>query len=889
MAEVICRVVYEGITYDLDIDNTIPVRLDVSSVENQRIGAFFGVGSQKFNLPGTPTNNRFFKHAYDVGTEDIPAFYNTIQGFIIYQGETLVDGQFQLQEVITDEDGFVTYACSISDQVVQFKDAIQNKLIANGDWSAYDHVLSKNNIVDSWSDNLLGGSVYYPLCDFGLDDPAKYPSYPRIQLGAGNPGDINSTSTPMRVNQFLPAIKAKDVLNVIFDQVNFRATGSFMASSDFDSMYIMAKSQEALGITGVPGQQNTLQAGLSNSYPVGTVSQVNTSTEEFLKCNIEISDPQDNYNTVDWTYTCPVDGEYTFNAQIGFYNPVLYNGMRNLQVKIAIQWYLNGIYTSEDYALIGEYSGVGPLYIAGAFAGNFSASDDIYAKVKMSYNVGTGVSDNLYIQPGGTSFNCTKAPITFEGSDVDMSLQWDSQTKSIDVLNGLIEQFNLVLTPVYGEKYAINIDTFDQWMAQGRNLDWTDKYQQAKRISINHTVDEQPNELKLQNDTDADRFSVLSQESAPNFQYGTLRLLTDNNISQGTRTIGKFFSPVVIGDQITSGSVDDEGNPTYNLNLGSNFAFPHLYKFDNNNQKSYKFKPRIGYKATATIPGGDSIYIGLPSSYNTVTGSYATISNTSTLPPTGTTRDLHFNNTYTSLAPGLMNSNGISNYTTYWKTYLDSLYWDGARKITMDVEFTQEEYKDIRLNDKIFIKTQQYRINKITGYNLSRRDIATVELLRLYPAYYTAPGEAVDCAFTVSGSYSSSGCSPTPPTPTPSTPTPTTPTAPTPTTPTPVTPGAPTPTVTPSPSPSVTPSPTPAVTPSPGVNCATWEIFCPSTATQGCSFIWEQCGGGECNFTLPPDNNGVICVQVGYTPYAVSSGVVYYLGEYCTDTSCNVD
>ena len=86
---VIIRVDWEGITYDLDIQEDIPLRLDISAIENTEIGEFFGVGSQTFNLPGTKNNNKFFKHAYNVGGEDIPAFYNTIDGRILSRGENL--------------------------------------------------------------------------------------------------------------------------------------------------------------------------------------------------------------------------------------------------------------------------------------------------------------------------------------------------------------------------------------------------------------------------------------------------------------------------------------------------------------------------------------------------------------------------------------------------------------------------------------------------------------------------------------------------------------------------------------------------------------------------------------------------------------------------------
>ena len=38
--DILIRVIYEGSTYDLDIDSGIPLRLDVSAVENQKIGKY---------------------------------------------------------------------------------------------------------------------------------------------------------------------------------------------------------------------------------------------------------------------------------------------------------------------------------------------------------------------------------------------------------------------------------------------------------------------------------------------------------------------------------------------------------------------------------------------------------------------------------------------------------------------------------------------------------------------------------------------------------------------------------------------------------------------------------------------------------------------------------
>ena len=101
----------------------------------------------------------------------------------------------------------------------------------------------------------------------------------------------------------------------------------------------------------------------------------------------------------------------------------------------------------------------------------------------------------------------------------------------------------------------------------------------------------------------------------------------------------------------------------------------------------------------------------------------------------------------------------------------------------MDLYFEPYEYQDIKLNDQIIINSQVYRINKIKGFNISKRDVVTVELLRLYPEYIAVP----------------QGPSNLPPTPTPS----------------PTATATPTPTPTPSPTPGGDPTPTPTSTPTP--------------------------------------------------------------------------
>jgi len=875
MADTVLRVVYENQTYDLELLEDIPLRLDISAVESQDIGTFTGVGSQQFVLPGTKVNNKFFNHAYEIGSNDVPAFYDTIQGYLIYEGEALLAGQFQLLDVLRDQDNYVSYKCSLQDSSVQFKDKIQSQLLIDGEWDQYNHEISIDNVISSWNNGLFSGSIFYPVVDYGTDNPDDFPTLPRVQLGdydSPNSGDINSTATPMRLKQFLPAIKARDVLDIIFKTAGYRATGSFMESDDFNQTYILPKASEKLGIAGTSGSLQTFNANPKFNYLAFTEQYRSTVRKTralwLSEINFDYGDNYSNeptgsspplYGSPSSSYVAPVDGTYTFEAQISYINPVNGNNAANVSL-----WFCNA---NEGACSIQNPNSVYHLVTQRIDSNSPSGLTistggemELLAgeQVKLMYSVEgiyggsiTPVVSAPTILRDGSVWRASDAPLTFEDAPVSMSLQFDQSTKSIDVVQGLIEQFNLVFYPADGYDKVIEVETFDEWMWKGRTVDWTDKYQTAERISITHTVDEQNRELLYAAEDDTDRFSVVSIDNAPNYQYGTRRILSDSNIPQGSRKIGSYFGPTVLAGQLKSGSVDNDGVSTFNINSDSEFAFPHLYKFDNREQKSFKFRPRLGYKVDNQLPivSGDTrhkFYIGLPGTegvdYRTVTSSYATLANVSSLPVTGSAKDLHNDNNYGIFASaGLNLRGGTTNYDRYWKNYTDSLYWEGARKLTIDIKFTAKEYKDIKLNDKIFIKDQAYRINKISGFNASYDDVVTVELIRLFPAFSKGPDE-VNCLFTVSGSYSEDNC----PTPSPT----------------------PTPNPIPSPNPSPTPGPSPSPAPVPQATppaCSEWDLVCNSSANSNCTFYVACCDGTiHSNIVLLPGSEVTYCATNAY-------------------------
>lgn len=850
MGDLILRVNYSGSWHDLDVDSNIPLRLDISAIENTQIGSIFGVGSQTFNLPGTRANNAFFQGAYKAGAVDVPAFYDTIDSEVLFQGETLLKGSFQLQEIITDQQGYIEYVVTVQDESVDFITQLQDKLIKDAPlWNIYTHSLSETTISQSWEDDLFSGSIFYPLVDYGTDTPDQFPSLPRVQVG-GQLGDMDSSQSPLRLKQFQPAVKATTLVDAIFDQVGFSYTSSLLSSSAFDNLYVLPKGNPELG-PAISSSDNTgtVTAGISGSLsddyifigPVDTSNPVDT--EIIIYNDIEASSGT-NYDTGSGRYYIDVDGYYSFTANVTTTNPsnAVNSAVYNFGAFNTIPG-VGGSYLDVTTTVFPPGSAFDPDYGIWVTMQNTAEAflqSGSYVDFRLILYITGSFNDSFPIKATGSfffnqasSFSQIQENVNYSTTDINMGLQFGSQAKSVDLLKGLLTQFNAVAVPEPNTSKTIRIENFDDFMAQGRDIDWTERYDTAKRMSVKHPISEQSKQLLFKNVDDEDRFSKLSKDNDPNYQYGTRRVITNSTVAQGEKTIESYYAPITLAPIIQSGSVDSDGNPTFNLS-STNFIVPHLYKFQNKAQETFTFKPRLGYKVDNLSAVGSSGGIKINTGSATFTN-YSTLSNLSSLPATSTTNDLHFDNQYFDLIPPYFQPNsGTTAYTNYWEEYVETLYWEDNRKITLDLEFSPTEYQNIRLNDRIFIYGEQYRLNKISGYNLQDNDVVTVELLKQRPVYARAFNDP--CALTVVCNFNDI------------TPTPTPTVTPTPTA---------TPTATPTPTATGTPTPTPTADCSLTVSCSFNPSLTPTptptpTATPDCSFSLNI-DGADCSFGLNID------------------------------------
>ena len=707
MNGLVLRCTFEGQRYDLDTYEDIPFRVDVSAIQNNTIGAVYGVASQTISLPGSQNNNTFFQAAFNVNSPFARGFKRSVDCQVLQNGVEVFKGNLILNEVVTDGDADTTYNITIVNESVDFATLIQDQYISQLDFSDYNHDYSITNITASWADtsSFLGGDIYYPLADFGNDGTA--PNVYPIEFG-GTVGKVDNSTTPIRIQQFKPAVRAKLLVDKIFESVGYQYSSSFFDSTEFNKIYVMTTADDKLGIV---SQQNQDAGFLANK----TANQAFVGPTAYAKLTFpsETYDPGSQWSTVTSKFTISNPGNYAFQASL----PFTKSTTNDKTAFVVVELHKNGVLlTDQTYNL--KFMSTGTMNFATA-GFPLVASDEI--ELYLSWDgEDVGLSGTTLTIQSTATFGTIYAPTLVVGGTVDLSAQFDPTIKSLDFLKGLIEKFNLVLEPKKDERNTLVIEPFDTWVENGVVKDWSDKYDRATKISVKHPIANQPLKLFFQDGFDQD---TLTDYSKNNFNaelpYGTQTYVANSDVAQGERKVGGFFSPLP-----AKGSA---GAPQ--------IIIPQMYRLDSGDKKSFKFRPRLGYRIDNQIAvgaNGGQFYIYNPDTTTSEAfNTYSTISHLESYPINGG-NSLHFNaNTWYPFHQNYSDGYTINGaYNTYWGRYINELYDDSARILTLNMKFNPIELKDIQLNDKIFIDNSYYRINKISGFNITDRDNVQVELLK---------------------------------------------------------------------------------------------------------------------------------------------------------------
>jgi hypothetical protein len=581
------------------------------------------------------------------------------------------------------------------------------------------------------------GAVFYPLVNYGFD--VDTPTDTQVKAGA-EPRTFSNYNTPLRIDDFKPAIRVRSALDIIFDSLGYEYTSSLFSSGSYtDDIYLLATEDDKKGITTIsPVSQSFLASANVNQDYADTQprTQVLFPTVPFNNAG--------QYDSGTSTFTADVNGNYQFKVQFKYEilnSPTPFNS-----VTIVIN--NNGVELDKfNFNLQSSTSG-----LLNVVTNNYALNggDDITV-LTFIRNSEAGIQTLRLLPGASTRFELVQGPTTTVGGNVDLAPIYRDVSVT-DFLEGLIQKFNLVIEPVKNQRNVLRIETFNDWVDAGSQVDWSGKVDYNKKWQITHPLQNQPKDIKF---TDVEDNTALLQyhKRTRGTIYGEFNYISESDLAEGEKTIGKYFAPT----------------PLKGIDGAPLSVLPVLAEKDDSTQgfKRTKFAPRLlfhngRFDANGIVgknsSGGLSNGVWYFEDENGTVHSESDYGLASHLQATpadfADTIDLHFGNTY---SPGHYNYhqnefNGRTKRTAfeeYWSFYINELYDVDSRKITLNIFLAPNEIPDIQLNDKIFIDGHYYRINKIKGANVTREDSVEVELIKSLPRKLKYPRRRVTIDDTV--------------------------------------------------------------------------------------------------------------------------------------------
>ena len=714
----------KGSKYDLELVDSPAFKLDISAIESGDIGKIFGISSQAFTLPGNSTNNSFFNNLFDLGTTPGVGLNRSVACQVLVDGQSVYTGKLYIIDIITDQYNDIIYNCAVVNETIDFRTLVQNRAIGGLNWTAYNHTFNYANVSASWNNNLFSGSVFYPLINYGTDpNNSKSPAF---ELG-GSKGMMDNPLTPLLLTQFKPAIKAKTVLDVIFDNLGYKYTSSFLNSDYFKSQYVLTTPNSNDGFSYISSVTQSLYAYQSTTQSLSP--NVVTSIPTTMSFQSEVFDQGNNWNTSTNVYTAKFDGVHQIATNISF---SIFDPSANNKSRAFWQWInvnnvrVHKVVTPFPNAKAGTVNtGYVPITL--------KQNDKVWIE---GYYISTNFGEKFNTKTGqNNTWLSIIGPATPYNGTVNLATVWDPGIKVIDFIQGLAEKFNLVIEPVKNQRNLLRIETFNDWVDQGQIVDWTDIVDRSVKFKITHPVGEQPNKIYFSDDIDDD-FLNQYQKTTQNNIYGGYTYLSDSDLSVGEKRIGGFFAATPV-----------KGIPVKGNN--GKTVLPWLCKKDKDKYAEvYKFKTRLLFQqpiqiineneAKGTIGGFSGYYYLNTDGAGTVVplNYYRTLLATTDSPTNfSSSSDIHYTNQgYFPFQQSQVNGtcqDGLFN--KFWAYYINELYDVDARKLTCNVKLNPADIQGIQLNDKIFIDGHYYRINKIKGANLINPESVEVELLKTAP------------------------------------------------------------------------------------------------------------------------------------------------------------
>jgi len=759
--------------YKLDILEGDPLKITLKITDEP--GSVSSNYSQTFRIPSTENNEKVFKGACDLNNITFNP-RRRIDTFISVNGSLFSQGFLTLENVVRN---FYHDRCEYEVQYVgelaDFKSKLGERYLWELDMNSLLHQRNISNIELSWSASTYGaleaggsatagflnGNIIYPMnVEYGYEyTPQGVPDDTRNNTisshDCGN--SFLKNTTPLYQEQMKPLVRAKWVVDKIFDEAGFTYSSNFLTSNRFLPIYIAgdglprartlpAGESKALLVSGFDyfaadnqykdfrggyptqiiqspnllltgDEAGQYEVGLSGTYGVVWDSDSVRSLVEFdtpggtkvVRATYQVE--LFNFTTQTQIYAWTAD-QYTFSV----ISPV---------AQVSYSSYRNFPFTTFTYS---------------AF---LTVGDKVGLRNRMKFEITSGTGG---FRDRGTGFQARSFiqhiyPTSVGNKTVGVLLS--RKMRQIDFISSLAKKFNLVIEPDPFDKKKLKIETWNDWIQGGEKKDWSKKLDGSSDFTFVPIFQDRKKILTLTDTKDTDWPNVLF-ETKNKYTYGRYKLNSDIETLDGEEVIETGFSPTIMVSYGICGATTppDEGD--------RRFAILSISSDDNpenatlGQRKPIEATPRLcfwnGTQSWNPNPPGSShwhLYNDAGTGHNQYSYTPA-VSNFQYYPGTTTSTnfDINFNGEiYLNYLDGLWPQTSNTSFD-YWRDWIN-LYYDrpfngfNNRKAKCKLYLTDEDILGFQFNTKVFIANTWWLVSEISNYNLGKGGLTDVELIQL--------------------------------------------------------------------------------------------------------------------------------------------------------------
>jgi hypothetical protein len=654
--------------------------------------------SKTVTIPGTKINNKLFSHIFEVGnsitgsSQFTPDFNpnKKASAVVLVDGMTQIEGFIRLTEIVVNDSSDIEYNCTIHGQTADLFTSLENAKMNELNFSEYNHTMNIANVIDSWDNQIyINGST----------EPFAYgQGYVWMQpLPKHNIDKIDR----WRVDDHIPALYAKTVIDKIFDNIGYTYTSdSFFNTDRFKRLILPYQyggvNESATGVT-----DRLFQASITTGTTLNRGDRLpfaNDSTGGNF-------DNGGNWDATNYEYTAPDTAEYNFNVTLGLptYGA---NEMVTLRIYRNSTWlrtmflYGNSPTDTIDIKLI--------------------KNDVFYIEFQDVEDLDTGIiTDSVSISVPSTIYNSTKANLLGYNNAIDFSQFFAGEFTQKDLLLNFVKMFNLYIEDT--ESKELRIVPRDEFY-DGENVDWSDKLDYSQPTQVIPMGDLQSNPYVFTyKDTDDEKNKLYKEQFDK--VYGDRIVRIDNDFVKSEKKIEVTFSPTIMtqdGTRFYSWIPKEDANFRV-LYYGGAVTTSDYYTFD---QTEPATPNTTKYPLTLHIDD-----------------------------PSDMQFDLNFGiprKTDTLIGFEYSNQNLVNEY--YYKTITEIA--DRNSKIFKGYfRITPNDWVNLKFNNLYFFEKQYWRLNKVTDYTPLEDGVFECEFLL---ATYYPPFERNTGAVGV-GAYDGSG------------------------------------------------------------------------------------------------------------------------------------